>query len=116
MEPTLTPTGLAFDFLAINSVRGEIVGHDEATDLCVRAIWDFSANPVATGQRCGDFVEGHPYVAISSGRCDADVRYWGNADLISGAGCFDFSAGSVDATLRVKSKLFTGTIRLKSPP
>ena len=68
-EPTLVPTGLEADFLPINSVRGEIVGHDAAADLCVRVIWDFSnhgKDPYA--QHCNDFFEGFPYVALTRGQ------------------------------------------------
>ena len=118
--PTLVPTGLAFDFLPINSVRGQVTGYDAAADMCVRVIWDFSNNGKAeVGEHCDDFFPSFPYVQISRGACDPAVAYWGNADLVAGAGCVEFGwtedqPSSVDVTLQVKGPVFTGTIRMKS--
>ena len=118
--PTLAPTELAFDFLPINSIRGEVVGHDAAADVCVRVIWDFSNhNKLPVRKHCDDFFEGFPYVSISPGACTPGVAYWGNVQLVSGAGCIDFgnfddAPPLVDVTLQVSGPAFTGTIRMKS--
>jgi hypothetical protein len=120
-EPTLEPTGLAFDFLPINSVRGQVTGYDAAADMCVRVIWDFSNHgKYRVGKHCDDFFPGFPYVSIAPGACAPAVAYSGNADLVSATGCVDFgqggdSPGSVDVTLHVSGPIFTGTIAMKSP-
>ena len=115
----LVPTGLTFSFLPIDTLRGEVSGHDVAADVCVRVIWDFSNNGRDLGRHCDEFFATFPYVVLAPGDCGGqNVPYQGNVDLVSGSGCFDFrtdaAASSVDLVLQVSGPAYTGAITLKS--
>jgi hypothetical protein len=115
---SLTPTGLVFSFLPIDSLRGSVRGIDAEKGLCVDVVWDYSGR--ARGRHCDELGPRFPYIFIARDNCDG-VHYQGNTEVLASRGCIDFasfgaaSMNRVDVVLDVSGPLFTGTINLRGP-
>jgi hypothetical protein len=117
-EPTLVPTGLELEIPATDAIEVVIIGHDDAADICVVAIYDFSSSSKdPSAPHCDDFSPGFPYIQLSRGRCGLPSESWNQTETISATGCGPSrrpGASALDTVVHVKGRVFTGAIRLKS--